>query len=512
MRARLLLVGAMCFYAWAATPASAITWTYSPSRTVQAVPFAVVAGQPFTLALTNMSPCPQSATVDWGTGQTSPVQVIPASYGGCTLEAGGTLSQPGPLTAHVTTTWDRPDYFTGPYDIPIDVAPWSFTARAHKGVAATELDWTVAQFAWSSASAASTATADWGDGQSGPITVRDGGIFAKHTYASAGTYPIKVDLFVNGVRDGEVTTRAVISGCGAESAVGDAFVPPLADANSRWLAGLYHDVLGRPIDEIARADLARQLAVGTRREQIARSILDSSEARTVFMKATYSKLLGRAPTDDELGSGAPQNLFPQLLASDEYYDLGHPESVGPELADLVGAASCDLLGRRATAAERTAVNDTVDRNKLIASMLGGAEYRLHAVDMLYERYLRRAPTPAERVAGIAQSNLAATLLASAEYFRRANNGGVFLRSSITRNGRLRLVVRTASILRLTVIRNGRRLGTVSLGRHARGPVDIHWTRRLSGHTLAPGTYELVLEAWSHGRLVDVADPTPLTIA
>ena len=113
---------------------------------------------------------------------------------------------------------------------------------------------------------------------------------------------------------------------------------------------------------------------------------------------------------------------------------------------------------------------------------------------------------------MAQSNLAATLLASPEYFRRANNGGAFMRSSISRHGRLRLVVRRASILRLAVARNGRRLGTVGLGRHTRGPVDIHWTRRLHGHALAPGTYELALEAWSHGRLVDATDASPLTIA
>jgi hypothetical protein len=205
-------------------------------------------------------------------------------------------------------------------------------------------------------------------------------------------------------------------------------------------------------------------------------------------------------------------LLPELLTSDEYFDLSRPQSVGPELADLVGAASCDLLGRPVTDAERTAVNSTLDRNTVIASMLGGAEYRLRTVDALYGRYLRRAPTWAERAAGIAQSNLAATLLASAEYFRRANNGGVFMSSLISRNGRLRLVVRRASILRLAVASNGRRLGSVSLGRHTHGPVDIHWTRRLQGHALAPGVYELMLEAWSDGRLVDATDASPLTVA
>jgi hypothetical protein len=228
--------------------------------------------------------------------------------------------------------------------------------------------------------------------------------------------------------------------------------------------------------------------------------------------ATYWKLLGRAPTEEELGSGTEQNLLPELLTSDEYFDLSRPQSVGPELADLAGAASCDLLGRRVTDAERTAVNSTLDRNTVIASMLGGAEYRVRTVNALYGRYLRRAPASAERAAGMAQPNLAASLLASAEYFRRANNGGVFMSSLISSNGRLRLVVRRASILRLAVASNGRRLGTVSLGRHTHGPVDIRWTRRLQGHALAPGIYELVLEAWSRGRLLDATDASPLTVA
>jgi hypothetical protein len=509
MWVRGLLIGATCFCVCAA-PASAVTVTYSPSVTVHDRPLPVVAGQPFTLGLTDMDPCPQSASVDWGGGQTSPVQIVPRAYG-CTLEAAGMLSQPGPLTAHVTTTWDRSDYYTGPYDIPIDVAPWSFTPRAHKGIAGTEFAWVAARFAWSTASSPYTATADWGDGQRGPLVAANGDVVARHTYANAGTYPITVDLFVNGVPDGEVTTRAVISDCGADSPVGDGFVPPVADANSRWLAAIYHDVLGRAIDAPARSNLAHQLAVGTPREQIAASIVDSTEARTASLRATYSKLLGREPTETELGSATPQNLLPGLLTSDEYYELSHPEALGPELADLVGAASCDLLGRRATDAERTAVNGTIDRSQVIASMLARAEYRSHTVDTLYERYLRRAPTPAERMAGTTQPNLASTLLASAEYFRRANNGGVFLRSSISRGGHVRLALRRVAMLRLAVTRNGRRLGTVDLGRHPRGAVDIHWARRVRGRPLAPGTYELVLEAWSHGRLVDATDPKRLSL-
>jgi hypothetical protein len=511
MRAALLAIGALCLAAWVAPSASAVIVTYSPSMTVLSGPIAVTAGQPFTVWLESMGPCPQTATVDWGNGQSSPITLVRRDYWECDLYGSGTLSRPGPLTVHITATWSDPNYFTGPWDVPMVVEPWSFTAHARKGVAGAELDWPVAQFTYTAGSGPYTATADFGDGQSGPVTVSNGGVYAKHTYAHPGSYPVTIDLSDGGVPDGEVTTRAVIADCGPVTPAGDAFIPPVADANARWLAALYHDVLGRVPDAAAQSTFIHQIATGTTREQIAAAVVDSPEASADALKATYQALLGRPPSQDELAAGGS---VAQVLTSDEYYDLSHAEANGPELADLVRAASCDMLGRPATDAEIATVQNSLDRAGAINSILGSAGYRAHAVDVAYERYLRRAPTAAERqaVAGRSQNDLAVALLASPEYFQRANGGGAIVDPSIARDARIRLVLRRASLLRLAVIRGGTRLGTAALGRHARGQVDLHWNRDLHGHALRPGTYSVVLEAWSYGRLIDATDPVPLRIA
>lgn len=510
MRAAVLAIGALCLAALAAPSASAVIVTGSPSMTVLAGPIAVTAGQPFTVWLQSMGPCPETATVDWGNGQSSPITLVPRPYEECSLYGSGTLSQPGPLAVHIAATWSDPTYFTGPWDVPMVVQPWSFTARARKGVAGTELDWPVAQFTYTAGSGPYTATADFGDGQSGPVMVSGGDVYAKHTYAHPGSYPVTIDLFNGGVPDGEVTTRAVISGCGPGTPAGDAFVPPVANSNSRWLAALYHDVLGRAPDASAPTTFIHQLATGSTREQIAASVVGSPEASADALTATYQTLLGRPPSQDELAAGGSAT---QVLTSDEYYDLSHPEANGPELADLVRAASCEMLGRPATDAEVATVQNSLDRAAAINSILASADYRSHSVDLLYERYLRRAPTAAERhaAAGRSQNDLGVALLASPEYFQRANGGGAIVNPSITRTARIRLVLRRASLLRLAVSRGGTRLGTAGLGRHARGRVDLRWNRRLHGHALRPGTYSLVLEVWSHGRLIDATDSVPLRI-
>jgi len=94
-----------------------------------------------------------------------------------------------------------------------------------------------------------------------------------------------------------------------------------------WLDALYHDVLGRPIDDLGRAywlDLAYQ---GVPRALIVAGIYLSDEALGGRVDAYYGEALGRGPSTGErngaisiIRSDGERGLRAQLWASDERFE------------------------------------------------------------------------------------------------------------------------------------------------------------------------------------------------
>ncbi|HEX6713389.1 MAG TPA: hypothetical protein VF066_08385 [Thermoleophilaceae bacterium] len=305
---------------------------------------------------------------------------------------------------------------------------------------------------------------------------------------------MKISLLLNGALQAETSTRAVVSSCTPD--IGDAYVPPVADAYERWLMLLYRDVLGRAPERGAVDAARRALISGATRTSVALPVLRSPEAADRATARMFSTLLGRPANPGESSS------LIDVLESQEYADLSQPEFYGPDSGSLVQAAACDLLGRKAADSEVRAARMFLTRDQAVPAFLGSDDYRRGFVNQIYTRFLRRAATESELSQGATAQpdDVAAAVAGSAEYFRRANGGGTIDQLQTLTRGRIRVALRRAAELRVGVLRGGRRIGTVRLGHMARGVSVAKWRRRGG----APAS--LIVEAWSRGRLIDATDP------
>ena len=97
--------------------------------------------------------------------------------------------------------------------------------------------------------------------------------------------------------------------------------------NDGFLAGLFNDALGRPIDPAAKTALEQALAQGASRQQIALTVLDSHEYHVVVVDNAYAELLNRsaeaagdAHWADALDRGlADEQLLASVAESQEYF-------------------------------------------------------------------------------------------------------------------------------------------------------------------------------------------------
>jgi hypothetical protein len=98
--------------------------------------------------------------------------------------------------------------------------------------------------------------------------------------------------------------------------------------DSTFLAALYLDVLGRPIEVAEQTDLLADLQAGTTRTQIAFDLYTSEEARIVQVEELFDLYLGRLASEleeddfvDDLLSGVrAEDLVIDLVITNEYFD------------------------------------------------------------------------------------------------------------------------------------------------------------------------------------------------
>lgn len=117
------------------------------------------------------------------------------------------------------------------------------------------------------------------------------------------------------------TVRASVLGSGAYYAAHGSTV-------NGFLESVYLDVLERPIDDSARATFSGLLAGGTTRTAVARTVLDSTEARRLLVGAVYDVLLDRTPSSGERslwaaalgGTLSEPAFYATLAASLEYFE------------------------------------------------------------------------------------------------------------------------------------------------------------------------------------------------
>ncbi|HVX15362.1 MAG TPA: DUF4214 domain-containing protein [Pirellulales bacterium] len=171
------------------------------------------------------------------------------------------------------------------------------------------------------------------------------------------------------------------------------------DANSKYVAAVYEDVLGRPVDADGLAYWTNQLDSGTSVSAVAQAIATSAEYYANFViKPAYLNLLGRAADDagiaywtGQMRNGlTDQELEAGFVASAEFY-----ASAGGTDAAWVSAIYRLLLGRTADGDGLTywtgQLSAGVSRLAIAERIANSSENDSQLITADYEHYLGRAP-------------------------------------------------------------------------------------------------------------------------
>jgi hypothetical protein len=183
----------------------------------------------------------------------------------------------------------------------------------------------------------------------------------------------------------------------------DLFAPhPNPDANTAFVRGLYHAILGRDAEPAGLAAWLALLQSGATRAQVVQGIWNSLEHRTQEVDAFYLTYLRRAPdplglagwVGGLMGGSTEEQVSFGFLTSPEYLLL-HPDN-----GSFVDALYLDVLSRADTAVERVAAVSYLagggSRAALVQGFLTSDESHLRGVDSFYAVFLHRPDLPVER--------------------------------------------------------------------------------------------------------------------
>ena len=201
--------------------------------------------------------------------------------------------------------------------------------------------------------------------------------------------------------------------------------------NNGFVAALYQDLLGRPIDVVGRQQLIGLLDAGQSRAQAAQAVLTSAEYRNRLVQELYHDLLGRDADPGELSGGRGllmagamvEQYISTLAASPEYF-AGHG---GGSNGGFVTALYHDLLGRTPDAGALSQLQSQLDAGKprgdVATAILSSSEYFQRLVSRFFQTYLGRAADAGAANGfvdslrhGASRETVQAAILASPEYF------------------------------------------------------------------------------------------------
>jgi hypothetical protein len=552
----MILVGAACV-------ASLTGIALAAGTVVSATAVSATEGQDFSGQVGALSPCVQSdtrdtVTINWGDGSAkSSGAVMPPPVGSsqCEITGAHNYAEEGSYPTQVTVKLATGSSVSGSSTATIADAPIGLTPQTLSGTAGSPGGGVLASLSDAGGlepSSDYTVTIDWGDGQiSAGIVDGAGNVSGSHTYASAGSYSATVTATDDGGQSAHAAVIASISAprpppcASATPSAAPPFTPTAASPDARWVQALYHDLLSRPADAAGLTAFTAALNGGATRDEVVVAFEAGAERRAVIVGSLYKEYLHRSPSPAELNGfeqflaagGTDEQLGAMLLGSSEYLN---GRGGGTNDGFLI-ALYCDTLNRSIDPAALQgwgqAVANGMTRQQVAQAVLSSPEYRGDLVEELYLRFLRRMPSPTDRAfwggelgGGASDEQVIALLLSSQEYFNEfAAGGGTLLNPTISRIGVIRVTLTTPASLDLVVLRllpavqrhaaaargitapKTRRLGTVSLGRHHKGRVTIHWNRKIRKRRFKRGRYVLLLEARAGKRLRDVSDALTVTL-
>jgi hypothetical protein len=260
-------------------------------------------------------------------------------------------------------------------------------------------------------------TINWGDGSIETFAGNPSAV--THVYGRCASYTISATATDE---DGTFSAGNTVT-----------VVAQFPTANECFLAGVYVDILGRPIDSTGLAVWTGHLNQGATRDQVTQAIALSTEGRTRQVEGYYQRFLGRAADPDGL------NLFVSALrngtmrAEDVIATIvGSPESfarAGGANDAFLARAYLDLLGRQIDETGRAVwtaqLGQGASRSQVVRSIEGTDEGGRSTVQRFYRQFLNRDADSfglnlfAEALRqGATQEQVIGAIVGSPEYLQR----------------------------------------------------------------------------------------------
>ena len=210
--------------------------------------------------------------------------------------------------------------------------------------------------------------------------------------------------------------------------------------NERYVTAVYHDVLGRAVDDGGLAFWVQQLDAGTPPSAVAGAIAHSNEYYANFViKPDYLKLLGRAADDagvlfwTKQMDGATGNITDQQLEADLASSAEFYNSAGGTNTDWIDAVYKLLLGRTADTGGESYWNSQLTAGQTLSEVAqgiaGSKENNTQLINDDYFHYLGRAADPdglaywlSQFAAGKTNEDVIAGFTGSAEYYNEHSIG------------------------------------------------------------------------------------------
>jgi Domain of unknown function (DUF4214) len=377
--------------------------------------------QPFTGTLASFTTTNTSATftatINWGDGSNTTAGTVTGSNGNFSVTGTHTYTQAGSFTTTIQVNQNGGGSASATGTAQVNPGPLVVQGLVHKISAAGQAvnNLVVATFTDTSGAQPTSdysATVNFGDGTSGQGTISfANGVFmvtASHTFQVQGTFFITTTITSQDGRTAQATTTAAVG----------------------WVAGIYLDLLHRPVDPTGLTDWNALLGQGLTRQQIVTDIEGSLEYRTDEVEAVYNQFLHRDA--DPFGLSAFVNALGSglTLAQVQALILGSPEffgNAGGTNTDFLTALYHDLLNRApdsfGMSAFLDALNAGASRQSVAAAILGSKEYDQDLIESLYQQYLRRKADSfglnaftQDMQNGLTEEELIAVILGSQEYF------------------------------------------------------------------------------------------------